>query len=52
MVQDVEAVAPAYELDDLDDEWKELLSELDARLLTVSPQCSLITGKELPGQMF
>ena len=37
MVQDVEAVAPAYELDDLDDEWKELLSELDARLLTVSP---------------
>ena len=26
----------AYEVDDLDDEWKELLGQIDASLLTVS----------------
>ena len=34
--QEAALVAPAYDIDDLDDEWKALLSELDDRLCQVS----------------
>ena len=33
--QDAEAVQGSYDLDDLDDEWKELLGQIDAALLYV-----------------
>ena len=32
-------MAQAYDLDDLDDEWKALLNELEDRLLQVSLHC-------------
>lgn len=35
-MQDAEAVGDAYDMDDLDDEWKELLCQIDARLMAVS----------------
>lgn len=35
MLQAAAAVAQAYDLDDLDDEWKALLNELEDRLLQV-----------------
>lgn len=35
-MQDAEKVGKSYEVDDLDDEWKELLGQIDASLLTVS----------------
>jgi hypothetical protein len=35
--QDAEAVQGSYDLDDLDDEWKELLGQIDAAFLTVIP---------------
>ena len=34
--QDAEAVQGSYDLDDLDDEWKELLGQIDAAFLDVS----------------
>jgi len=36
-LQDAEAVQGSYDLDDLDDEWKELLGQIDAAFLTVPP---------------
>ena len=38
-LQAAAAVAQAYDLDDLDDEWKALLNELEDRLLQVSLHC-------------
>ena len=35
-LQDAEAVQGSYDLDDLDDEWKELLGQIDAAFLDVS----------------
>ena len=35
-LQDAEKVGESYEVDDLDDEWKELLGQIDVSLLTVS----------------
>ena len=35
-MQDAEAVQGSYDLDDLDDEWKELLGQIDAAFLDVS----------------